>query len=245
MSYRWLFSVAIFFLCLLPGAAAQQCPRENSSGPPTASAELTLEGQLVYHDGLRQWFELRLDKPVCGQASTELVRIDDQKQFQILRGCRVRTKGVLGIPLTGYFSLNTYQDVAEIEPVGDCTKQPPFPDDPKAAPDPKISRYRVKMLIHYGENAPVVLHVSSAGKPLEPWQVYASYNLTGGFVLYGHCAEGFVVDRVFGTPQAHPQHFEGPRTPEDAALFDPESAAAAGQKELHLGWTCVRTPQEK
>ena len=75
---------------------------------------------------------------------------------------------------------------------------------------------------------------------MRPWQAYASYMLTGGFVLYGYCGEGFVVDRVFGTPQATPQHFEEPRTPEDAAMFDPESAAASGKKDLHLGYTCVR-----
>jgi len=47
---------------------------------------------------------------------------------------------------------------------------------------------------------------------------------------------------VFGTPQANPSHFDEPRTSSDMAMFDPESAAAAGKKDLHLGYTCVRKP---
>ena len=80
---------------------------------------------------------------------------------------------------------------------------------------------------------PIIFRVSSAGKELQPWQAYASYSLTGGYVLYGYCADGFVVDKVFGTPQAKP-------TLIDTALFDPESAAVSGKTDLHLGYTCVR-----
>jgi hypothetical protein len=87
---------------------------------------------------------------------------------------------------------------------------------------------------------PIVFRVTSAGKELRPWQAYASYSLTGGFVLYGHCGDGFVVDRVFGTPEAHPGHFDDPQSAGDMAAFDPESASAAGKKDLQLGYTCVR-----
>jgi hypothetical protein len=64
--------------------------------------------------------------------------------------------------------------------------------------------------------------VRSAGRELRPWQAYASYWLTGGFVLYGHCGESFVIDKVFGTPKANPGHFDDPLTPNDMAAFDPE-----------------------
>ena len=66
--------------------------------------------------------------------------------------------------------------------------------------------------------------------------------LTGGFVLYGHCGEGFVVDDVSGTAEARPMHFDEPRNPADMAAYDPESAADAGKRDLHLGYTCVRQP---
>ncbi|HEX4602681.1 MAG TPA: hypothetical protein VH724_01700 [Candidatus Angelobacter sp.] len=88
---------------------------------------------------------------------------------------------------------------------------------------------------------PIVFHVSMSGKVLRPWQAYASYMLTGGFVLYGHCGEGFVVDKVFGTLEANPSHFE-PRGSGDMAAFLPENAAASGKKHLRLGYTCVRLP---
>jgi len=178
-----------------------------------------------------------LDEPQCGQASTELVRgADDWTPLQVLRDCRVRSTGVIGLSSTGYYSLDTYQDAEKIEPVGTCERRAPFPDYSNAKPDKAIRRYRVVMYIDYepGEH-PVVFRVTSADKELRPWQAYASYDLTGGFVLYGECGEGFVVDKVFGTPQASPSSFE-----DNKATFDPEGAAAAGQKKLHLGYTCVR-----
>jgi len=127
--------------------------------------------------------------------------------------------------------------------VGACEKQLPFSDYADARPDETVLQYRVDMDANYepGDH-PIIFRVSSVGKELQPWQAYASYTLTGGFVLYGHCGENFVVDKVFGTSQAKPSHFEEPRTPDDMAAFDPESAAAFGIKDLHLGYTCVRTP---
>lgn len=89
---------------------------------------------------------------------------------------------------------------------------------------------------------PIMFNVRSGDRELRPWQAYASYRLTGGFVLYGSCARGFVVDKVYGTPSARPTHFDDPRTPSDMASYDPESAAQAGVTDLHLGYTCIRNP---
>jgi hypothetical protein len=111
----------------------------------------------------------------------------------------------------------------------------------KAKPDKDVRAYRVEIRVDYGHgDHAVVFHVISDGKELKPWQAYASYELTGGFVLYGVCGDGFVVESVSGTPEAHPGHFDTPWSPEDRAMFDPESAAAAGKKDLQLGYTCVR-----
>jgi hypothetical protein len=87
---------------------------------------------------------------------------------------------------------------------------------------------------------PIQFRVSSGDRELQPWQAYADYTLTGGFVLYGHCGKGFVIDNVFGTPAARSGHFGDPRTSDDMAAFDPESAAQAGRWNLHLGYTCLR-----
>jgi hypothetical protein len=217
-----------------------QCPERIPK--PAEVVVTTLEGQLVYHDSIRQWFELKLDQPQCGQASIELVRGKREwKSLEVLRSCRVRSRGPIGFSPTGYYSLAVYQDAAEIEPVGACVRQPPFPDYSNAEPDKTVLDYRVEMHVDYepGDH-PIVFSVSHAGKELRPWQAYASYSLTGLFVLYGSCGKGFVVDEVFGTPQANPSHFDEPRTSGDMAMFDPESAAASGRKDLHLGFTCVR-----
>jgi hypothetical protein len=228
--------------CLAAHVRAQECPQTNPAGPAVASEVRTLVGRLIFHDGIRKWFELKLDQPQCGQPSIQLVRIErDWTPLEVLRGCRVRSKGALDFSPTGYYSLDAYQPVDQIEPVGACARQSPFPDYSKAKPDKSIRAYRVDMYVNYRSgDHPIIFRVSSKGRTLHPWQAYANYSLTGGFVLYGHCGEGFVVDKVFGTPEANPSHFDEPRTSDDMAAFDPESAAAASKKDLRLGYTCVR-----
>lgn len=223
-------------------AAGQACPNHSETGPSGQSEVRTLEGQLVFHDGLRKWFELRLDGLQCGEASIQLVRGDRAwTPMEILRGCRVRSRGALNFSPTGYFSLNVYQDVQMIESVGKCERQSPFPDYSEAKPDKAVGAYRVDMRVDYepGDH-PVMVRVTSAGKELRPWQAYASYILTGGFVFYGFCADGYVIDKVFGSPEARPNHFDDLGSSGDMAMFDPESAAAAGKKRLELGYTCAR-----
>ena len=226
---------------LTASAAAQNCPKENDGpkSPPTFAA---LHGQLIYHDGLRQWFELKLDKPQCGQPSVELIPVDDNwTPLQTARGCYVTSSGQIGIALTGYYSLDLSQVFDKIQPDTGCAPKQPFPDFSHAEPDPLVRSYRVEMNINYhpGDH-PVVFHVTSRGRPLTPWQAYASFDLTGGFVLYGNCAKGFEVDKVFGTKQASPSHFDEPRTAGDRAEYDPEGAAAAGVRDLKLVYICVR-----
>jgi hypothetical protein len=222
-------------------AFAQPCPQSTDKNPDVESEVRTLEGQLVFHDAIRKWFELKLDQPQCGQASIELLSNDQWKQMETLRGCRVRSKGSLGIAMTGYYSLDVNQDVKEIEPVGACARQEPIPDYSSAKPDKAIRAYRVDMAMDYDPlHHPINFRVASAGKELQPWQAYASYTLTGGFVLYGRCAEGFIVDKVFGTPEASPSHFTERGDSGDMAMFDPESAASSGKKNLRLGYTCLR-----
>lgn len=240
-----MIRIAIAFVlcfCSAVGAVAQACPGSSAKGSPLESAPQTLTGKLLFHNGLRQWFELRLDQPKCGQHSVELVTLDRAwTSIQVLRGCSVRVRGPLGDALTGYYSLEVYQDVKHIEPVGNCVRQPPFPDYSKARPAPNIREYRVEMQIDYEQrDTPITFKVTSGGRELHPWQAYASYFLTGGFVLYGNCANGFVVGKVFGNPEAQPDHFEDPGSPGDQAMFDPDDAASAGIKHLKLGYSCIR-----
>jgi hypothetical protein len=240
LAVRTIATSVLLFSTL--SALAQECPQRSATGATVASAPRTIEGSLIYHNDIRHWFELRLDQPQCGQSSIQLVVLEGTwTALEVLRGCRVKSTGPIDFSGTGYYSLDTYQNVRRIETVGSCTRQLAFPDYSKERPDDSVREYRVDMYIKYAPgDHPIKFRITSSGKELHPWQAYASYLLTGGFVLYGHCGEGFVVDKVFGTPEAKPSHFDEPRTENDMAAFDPESAAALGKKDLHLSYTCVR-----
>ena len=191
---------------------------------------------LVFHDGIREWFELKTDKPECGQASIQLVQLDQNKTLiEVFRGCRVRSQGEIDYSPTGYYSLTLYQGAREIEPVGGCRRQPPLPDYSGARPDKTVRAYRVDMHVNYepGDH-PIVFRITNAGKELRPWQAYANYLLTGGFVLYGLCGDGFVVDKVFGTSAAYPDRLG------DMAMFDPELRRCGRKKRTYnFGYTCI------
>jgi hypothetical protein len=251
---RTLSGLAIPFVALLltgfaaGRARAEECPRApTSTAPSAASSDVKLEGRVVYHNGIRQWFELKLRRPVCGQASVQLVPLNDRyRPLEVLRNCRVVSVGSLDYSGTGYYSLDLYQDSKTIRPMGACAVKSPLPRPSSLEPDRQVRQYRVDMRVNYRRgDHPIRFRVLAGGRKLRPWQAYASYDLTGGFVLYGHCGEGFVVDKVFGPPEARPGHFDEPREPSDMAMWDPEAAAGAGKWDLGLGYTCVRAPSPK
>src|ERR1022692_4890962 len=75
-------------------ALGQQMSQSTVKEPEIPSQVETLSGQLVYHDGLRKWFELKLDRAESGPASIQLIpEGEDWRPIQVLRGCRVRSKG--------------------------------------------------------------------------------------------------------------------------------------------------------
>jgi len=244
MGSKILTCIAALFilLCGAGRASAQQCPASTSAGADSTSSVRVLRGQLIYHDDIRQWFELKLDRPACGETSIQLTRSEGSwEPLQKLRGCRVESRGKIDFSPTGYYSLDLYQDTRSVKSVGACTIRPPFADYSGVRPDRHVRSYTVDMHVDYrpGDH-PVIFHVRSGHRELRPWQAYAGYWLTGGFVLYGLCGRGFVVDRVFGTPAARPLHFGDPRGSGDMAEFDPETAAQSGKTDLHLGYTCIR-----
>lgn len=236
------FVATLFILAGAGAASAQECPGAGQAGPNTPSRTQTLAGRLIYHDGIRHWFELKLDRAQCGESSVELTEPDPgPKSLERLRGCRVESTGQINFSPTGYYSLDLYQDATRLSPTGACSRKPLLADYSRARPDPRVRAYRVTMDVDYrpGDH-PIMFHVRSGHRDLHPWQAYAKYWLTGGFVLYGECGHGFVVDKVYGPAAASPAHFGEPRDPGDMAAFDPETPAEAGQTDLHLGYTCVR-----
>ena len=244
---RVILIVSAILLCASVVALGQHCPEESSNDPSQPQESTSLVGRLIYHDGLRKWFELKLDRQACGQPSIELFpersanHSSHSLALETFKDCRVRTEGVLGFAVSGYYTLDINQSVEKIEPIGKCVRRPPFPDYLNAKPDRSVRRFRVDLTIDYKQaDRPIFFRVTSDGRVLQPWQAYASYFLTGGYVLYGHCAEGFIVDRVFGDSAASPEHFEARGDPDDAAMFGPSETAAVGKEKLSLGYTCVR-----
>jgi len=219
--------VVALALSAIPSLFAQ-CP---SSGIETDVR--TLHGRLIFHDEIQEWFELKLDQPQCGEGSIELYE-QNPNPLAVLRGCRVKSQGMLNFSARG----NIRQLVEQIEAVGKCVHKAPFPDFSNIKPDRAIREYRVEM--HLNDSNPIRFRVSQAGRALLPWQAYASYLLAGGYLLYGSCADGFVVDELFGTTETNPHHSEDARGPTDQAIFDLETAARLGKKDLEVGFTCVR-----
>jgi hypothetical protein len=230
-----------FLVLATVSALGQQCPKSDEVADGYWSEVRTLEGNLIFHDGIRQWIELRLDHAQCGKSSIEIFPWNSPR-LQALRGCRVKSTGGFGGAVSGYYTLPINQTPETIEPVGKCELKAPFPDYSGATPDKSIRAYRVEMHINIGlRDFPISVRASSSGKELRPWQAYASYFLTGGWVLYGSCAEGFIVNRVYGDQRAAPQHLESLGTPDDKATFGPPwKPIVTGEKDMRLGYTCVR-----
>ncbi len=139
-----MFRVLLVIAFAVP-LVAQQCPQDPTPDRTHAPSEVrTLEGKLVFHDVFRQWFELKLKQPVCGQTSIELWTIEHVPE--VMRGCRVRSRGVLNIPITGALSAPLYQvveDAHDVQPVGKCVQKPPFPDYSRIKLDPRSANTKL------------------------------------------------------------------------------------------------------
>ncbi len=138
--------VLIFVSCTAAPALAQECPQTNPKGPTVASEVRMLVGKLIFHDDIRQWFELKLDQPQCGQTSVQLVRVEvTGLRWRFSEAVESGQRALLIFPLLDTISLDTYQSVDQIEPVGACARQSPFPDYSKAKPNKLIRAYTVSI----------------------------------------------------------------------------------------------------
>jgi hypothetical protein len=235
--FQTILLATVFFLAAgHPRAQAQQCPEVNPAGPSKSSAAFITKGVIIYHDALRQWYGLRLDKPVCGLTELQLTGANDQlwKQLELLRGCKATVSGTLNLPGTNYYSAEIFQEAQTIRPDPDCVQQPPFPDLSKARPPASIWKYKVSLTVSMQDEGYVHPEISHAGKPLTPWQAYTTYMLTGLYVFYGQCAKGFSMDHVSGTPEAKPWQME------EQAIMDPPSANEKKIDPVVMNFTCTR-----
>jgi hypothetical protein len=226
-------------------AIAQDCPRENPNGPSIPSATRTLNGTIVYHDALRQWIGVRLDAPVCGQSEIELIARGNtdsemrssQRTLDTLRGCKATATGTLDLAPTGYYSTDIFQNVDKAEPDASCIPQPPLPDFSRAKPNPAIYSYQAKLTVSSLGEGSIRGKARSNGRVLTPWQAYVHSFLTGGFVLYGSCADGFELSHVSGTPAAHASQIDY-----QAAM---DGDIEKGIRSAAMTFTCTRESSPK
>ena len=59
--------------------------------------------------------------------------------MEVLRGCRVRSRGTLDFSPTGYYPLDMYRDVQVIESVGKCERQSAIETRLRSATDSHFS----------------------------------------------------------------------------------------------------------
>ena len=129
----YLFAI-VLALSATPSLFAQ-CPSVG-----TETEVRALQGHLIFHDGIEEWFELKLDQPQWWEASIELFE-QDSNSLAILRGCRIKSQGALIFSARG----NIRQIVEQIEAVGRCVYKAPFPDFSNVKPDSAIREYRVEI----------------------------------------------------------------------------------------------------
>ena len=209
-----------------------------------ASSIRTIAGRLVLHEGLRRWWGLEVSPEVCGQHEVQVIvnSGDDaedraqSRELDSLRGCNVQITGPLNIPGTGYFSAELYVTRHEVTADPGCARQPLFPDFTGMFTARNLRRYQVLLSFDYlpGDH-PARFVITTDKRRLVPWQVYASYDLTGEVVMYAHCGRGFEATSFRGATAAHPWLIDG------SVALDPEAARAHHISHIELTYVCQRS----
>ena len=192
MRFTRLFLFTIILLaCSTFRAAPQKCPTENED--PGIAVSIT--GTLEYHPGVYAWYGVHPAQPICGQKIIQL-GFDDSATFRNAHrfvGCEVTATGNLFVPITGYWS--TYLGVtdAHISPGSACKPGDPLPNY-SAIPIPStIKRYKVVATYNPKTFDFSAQAFDAAGKPLSPWQTYATDTGNGARDLQRmFCADGFL-----------------------------------------------------
>jgi len=238
------FVMALMLAFLSTGRlTAQECPPENSEGPLLESGLRAIKGEVIFHNGIRRWVELKPSSKVCGTQSIQLftggggafaVGGGNSLDLERYRGCRVEVQGRLGTAGTGYYSAPIYMNVEKKKVVGSCSLKPQIPTYWNAKPQRGIRRYRVAMSIRPGGDGAVIARVTAMGRELRPWQAYARYMLNGDLVFSGSCADGYAMTHMRATPVASLGQMD------DSAALDFERAAEHNVWNLYLDFTCSR-----
>jgi hypothetical protein len=197
--------LSVLFSLVSISLLAQACPTaaDSETGSDTAHSSV-LHGRMVYHNDLRQWLGLRLDKPACGQYEIQLVFNDAAawSNAEALRSCQVTVIGKIFESPTGYYSAVLAVSEPSLLPDRSCHAFPTKPDLSAAPIASSVHLYHVSITVDYRGKGQVSVHVSDGNRttPLEPWQAYAHYMLTGGAdVIWFGCRKEFQLEHARGT----------------------------------------------
>jgi len=183
---------------------AQVCPSEHGD----ATAPSTLHGKIMYHDELRQWIGLKLDRPACDQSEIQLVFVTGDetlawRKAKSLSGCQATVEGMIVESLTGYYStdLNIADPKINVDP--GCTPKPLEPDLYQVTVPKTVNKYNAEMKVDLRGKGRLDGSASNAqGRLLSPWQAYVKYMLTGGMTMWLECADDFVLSNPRRFPNA-------------------------------------------
>jgi len=189
-------------------AFAQTCPKQDSRGPHDATEPSVLHGTLVYHDELRTWLGLKLDRPACGETEIELLfdTSDAWRKADSLRNCGVTATGKLYLGDTAYYSVPMAIADPQLSPDDWCRPSPVEPDPSKAPVPPQLHTYYVSITIDTRGKGHTAARVSldpDARESLAPWQAYTHFSINGGGdLLWFGCREGFSAANAVEHPQS-------------------------------------------
>lgn len=211
--------VLLFLMLGAQALAAQNCP--DDSGKLTAPS--SLQGTIAYHHELRDWIGIKLQRPACGQNEIQLTFSDatGYKHAETLRGCDVTITGSLDESPTGYYSTDLFIVDSHIELAPSCQPQPPITYPGNAKIPTSIKSYSVTATIP-ADNGPIRIRARKTYQnkaPLSPGEAYIQTRLTGGFVLYAICADGFTTTSFFTVEDGKRSSLHSVSTSEEADLF--------------------------
>src|SRR5215471_14680408 len=143
--------ILLAFLSAVGSSYAQSCPVQNSQGVGQALEASVLHGKLLYHEELRPWLGLQLDRPSCDENEVQFVFSDtaDWRRAKSLRSCTVTASGKLYVSPTSYYEKNMAISDPTVTPDKSCQPSP-AEGDFSAVPIPQELRtYRVSIKVDY------------------------------------------------------------------------------------------------
>ncbi|HXB62795.1 MAG TPA: hypothetical protein VNU94_08110 [Acidobacteriaceae bacterium] len=211
--------ILIFLTLGMQTLSAQNCPAD--SGELTTPS--SLQGTIAYHHELRDWIGLKLQQPACGQNEIQLTFSDTAgyKHAETLRGCSVAVTGSLDESPTGYYSTDFFIVDSYIEPAPNCQPQPPIVYPSASKIPASIKSYSVTATIP-ADNEPIRIRARRTDQDkafLSPGEAYIQTRLTGGYVLYALCANGFTTTSFFIVENGKRSSLQSVSADEEADLF--------------------------